>query len=343
MTAKTCPYLGLLKDSETMAAFPSHKNHCHFADPVEAVSMDHQLIYCLQPEYTRCMVFRHGNQEPLPADIKAFHRAGIGLPFSWRSLLIILLVLVVAGSAWWLQSGGAAGLSWLPEQSPLQPAFMAGAVPSPTPVFEQPTRTSFPTATATRPARQAPTNTPAPVETSCPYPQDWLAVTLLPEMSLESLAEAYGTRPDILMEANCLSEWPPQAGSFLFVPLPPTATPTEVPTSTNEPSPTVCSPPKSWVAYIVRPGDTLQKIASFYKLSVKDLQQANCMGRSTLIYAGSQIFVPYPYPAQPEQTWPTSTPEPLPTEMSQPPVPPANTPTIPPTNPENTPTVAPPP
>lgn len=303
--------------------------------------MDHQLIYCLQPEHTHCMVLRHGMQSPLPADIKAFSRASIALPFSWRGLLLILLVLVVAGGAWWLQSGGAAGLSWQPEQSPLQPAFMAGAMPSPSPELDQLTPTSLPTATPKKPASQVPTNTVAPVETSCPYPQDWLAVALLPEMSLESLAEAYGTRPDILMEANCLSEWPLQAGSFLFVPLLPTATLTDVPTSTNEPSPTVCNSPTSWVAYIVHPGDTLQKIASFYKISVKDLQQANCMGRSTLIYAGGQIFVPYAYPAQPEQTWPTSTPEPLPTEMSQPPAPPANIPTIPSTNPENTPTVAP--
>jgi len=348
MTAKTCPYLGLPNDAETMAAFPSHKNYCHHADPVEAVNMDHQLIYCLQPEHNHCQVLRRGIAAPLPAGIKAFPRRRIALPLTWRNVLLALLVLLIAGGALWLQSGGASGFSWLPDQSPVQPAFLSGALPSSTSVFSQPSSTAKLKLTATpqNTAAWAPTSTLAPAKTACPYPEGWLVAALTPDMSLESLAEAYGTQPEVLMQANCLDELPQESGSFLFVPLPTTATPTTAPvdasTTANEPSPTVCRPSSSWVPYIVRAGDTLQKIASFYKISVKDLQQANCMGRSTLIYAGGRILVPYAYPVQPEQPQPTSTPAPLPTDMAQPPAPPVNPPTVAPSNSESTPTIAPP-
>jgi LysM repeat protein len=347
MTAKTCPYLGLLNDAETMAAFPSHKNYCHHADPVEAVNMDHQLIYCLQPEHKHCQVLRKGVAAPLPAGIKAFPRNRIALPLTWRSVLLAALVLLIAAGALWLQSGGASGFSWRPDQSPIQPASLSGALPSSTSVFSQPSSTARLTASPQNTATRAPTSTLAPAETACPYPEGWLAVALLPDMSLENLAEAYGTRPEVLMQANCLDELPMESGSLLFVPSLPTATAASVPvdgqTEANEPSPTVCSPSRSWAPYIVRAGDTLQKIASFYKISVKDLQQANCMGRSTLIYAGGRLLVPYAYPVQPELPQATSTPAPLPTDMSQPPAPPANTPTVAPSNSESTPTVVPPP
>jgi spore germination protein len=44
--------------------------------------------------------------------------------------------------------------------------------------------------------------------------------------------------------------------------------------------------------YIVRPGDTLFRIALSYNISSPQLQRANCMGSSTTIYTGQRLWVP---------------------------------------------------
>jgi LysM repeat protein len=88
-----------------------------------------------------------------------------------------------------------------------------------------------------------------------------------------------------------------------ITPLPPspvTATPTltETPTPTEASQPIqktpdlVCGPPKGWVIYVVRAGDNLYKIASATVSSVGLLQQANCLGSSTIIRPGQRLFVP---------------------------------------------------
>jgi len=53
-----------------------------------------------------------------------------------------------------------------------------------------------------------------------------------------------------------------------------------------------CGAPAGWVQYIVQPGDNLYQISLRYRLSVSELQSANCLGGSTLIYSGQKLWVP---------------------------------------------------
>lgn len=53
-----------------------------------------------------------------------------------------------------------------------------------------------------------------------------------------------------------------------------------------------CGPPSDWSPYLVRWGDTLGKIAGRYDTSVWSLQEANCLGNASLIYAGTYLWVP---------------------------------------------------
>jgi hypothetical protein len=88
---------------------------------------------------------------------------------------------------------------------------------------------------------------------------------------------------------------------------PPTATlilTTETPTPAS-PSPTAsaqvqmliaptmgCGPFEGWIlGYVVRPGDTLYRIAMRFRTSVSDLKQSNCK-TSSLIHAGERLWVP---------------------------------------------------
>ena len=57
---------------------------------------------------------------------------------------------------------------------------------------------------------------------------------------------------------------------------------------------TGCGPFPGWIlGYVVRPGDTLFRLAMRYRISVSDLVQGNCR-TSSVIYPGERLWVPYP-------------------------------------------------
>ncbi len=93
-------------------------------------------------------------------------------------------------------------------------------------------------------------------------------------------------------------------------PVPPIETPTPPPPPTNYPPPRTsipCGPPSGWIRYTILKGDTLYSLGQYYQVTVQQLQQANCMGGSTSIYTGRQIYVP---------NKPTRTPSPTPTSTA---------------------------
>jgi LysM repeat protein len=76
----------------------------------------------------------------------------------------------------------------------------------------------------------------------------------------------------------------------------PTMTPANIPSQTSHYTPTiiasVCSSPEGWVGYIVEPNDTLYQIGLDFGVTVAELQKANCLGSSEVIYTGQVIYVP---------------------------------------------------
>jgi len=139
------------------------------------------------------------------------------------------------------------------------------------------------------------TFTPLPSPTNCPPPAGWQIYMVQAGDTLEGLAGRYNVSADQLSQANCLTTNSLLPGSYLYVPPAPTRTP--VP----------CGPPSGWIHYMVLKGDTLYSLAQYYLVTVQQLQQANCMGNSTVLYAGRQIYVP---------PMPTRTPLPTPTSAS---------------------------
>jgi LysM repeat protein len=209
---------------------------------------------------------------------------------------------------------------------------LAEALPAPaTPTQIPPTfPLSFPTPTATLTSIVAATEistetaSPAPTAsqislpaTACTPPSGWILVTSGTGDTIYSLAQRYKTSAENLSAANCLTSAELPAGFVLYVP--------PVPTVTVIP----CGPPAGWVRnYVVKPGDTLFRIALSYGITYPQLQRGNCMGNSTTIYTGQRLWVPNiptrtPVPgATVVPDFPTETP--LPTATT---VPPSNTPT----------------
>jgi LysM repeat protein len=84
----------------------------------------------------------------------------------------------------------------------------------------------------------------------------------------------------------------------------PSATATLTPTLTlvstefRSTEPTPCEIPPGWIAYIVKSGDTLNKLSSAAGIPPQDLADANCLTESRLV-PGSILYLP---PVQPSAT-----------------------------------------
>lgn len=53
-----------------------------------------------------------------------------------------------------------------------------------------------------------------------------------------------------------------------------------------------CGAPAGWITYTVKSGDNLFRLGLAYRITVTQLQNANCLGISTHIIVGQKIYVP---------------------------------------------------
>ncbi len=205
------------------------------------------------------------------------------------------------------------------------PALAAGELPTlpALPILQSPT--SQPTA--------SPSPTLPPPPTNCPPPIGWQGVIVQPFDTLESLAASYQVSAADIIQQNCLLSTNLMPGSILYLPVTATST-----TAFFLPSATIraCGPPPTWTAtYIVQQGDTLFKISVLYRVTVTQLQQANCLVNINQITPGQVLRVPNVATSTPSATpliliFPTNTPSPT-ASASPTPTPPPPTTSAPPT------------
>lgn len=121
---------------------------------------------------------------------------------------------------------------------------------------------------------------PSPI--TCQPPAGWIPVTIQAGDTLDNLALRYGTNRDILKSRNCLVSESLIPGTLLYVP-------GNIPTSTF----VACIPGASnWIKnYVVKPGDTFFKIASWYGTSIYNIKLVNCR-ISDQIFPGELLYVP---------------------------------------------------
>lgn len=191
-------------------------------------------------------------------------------------IAIVSVILVLGGISLALAETLPAPVATLPA-SPTLPVFL----PSPTFTLSFETATQFIVETFTGTASPSPTATALPPSV-CTPPTGWVAVIVSTNDTIYSLSQRYNSTPEILSSGNCLTSINITPGMLLYVP-PVAATATPIP----------CGPPAGWVrAHIVQPGDNLYRIALSYGITYPQLQAANCMGSSVLIYAGQRLWVP---------------------------------------------------
>lgn len=197
-------------------------------------------------------------------------------------IAIVSVILVLGGISLALAETlpSSAAPTQVPPTLPL--SFPTPTLPPGLETATQPSETPTETATTTAsPTDTSPAATSIP-PTSCPPPAGWIVITTTSNDTIYSLAQRYNTSPENLSARNCLASINLPAGYLLYVP-PVAATATVVP----------CGPPAGWVRnHVVQAGDNLYRIALSYGITYQKLQAANCMGSSTLIYAGQRLWVP---------------------------------------------------
>jgi len=154
----------------------------------------------------------------------------------------------------------------------LSATFTASATATPLPVASTTEMSPTPTLTLT------PTIPPPP--TNCPPPAGWVVYNVKTGDTLAVLSTRYRTTSASLKQANCLETADLVPGTVIYVP--PSPTQTRIP----------CGPPTGWVLTFVQPGDTLFRLSQAYGITVTQLQNANCMGNSTLLRVGQTLHVP---------------------------------------------------
>ena len=203
--------------------------------------------------------------------MQSLRQLGIGV-----IIAIVSVILVVGGIMLALAE------TLPPPSTPTQiPPTLPLSFPTPT-ATGSPVLSETPTATqtATPSATNTVLNTPL-APTVCTPPVGWIRLIAGSGDTIYSIAQRYKTTAENLSAANCLQSADLPAGYALYVP--------PVPTVTVVP----CGPPIGWVkTHIVQPGDTLFRIALSYGTTYPQLQRANCMGSSTIIYTGQRLWVP---------------------------------------------------
>lgn len=133
------------------------------------------------------------------------------------------------------------------------------------------------------PATSTPTVTPVGVVVP-PQPPTATIYVVRPGDTLLRIATRFGTTVSAISQANNITN--PnriQAGQRLLIPVPGGAV-------VNPPAPQPPAPPQT--TYIVRPGDTLFRIAVRFNMPVFRLAQANGISNTNLIYVGQVLIIP---------------------------------------------------
>lgn len=265
-TIKSCPYLGMADDPATNTSFPSLRNHCHHAKPVEAVEFTHQQDYCLSENYLKCLVFPRKGKTSLPAKLRAPQsQFGKKRSLNWRKILLVVIVvaaLVLVAIRFFLQD---------------QIITMAGTLTTWTTEMELTTDAQVAEETATQTPPIRPTETESDLANSVALTQTAIMVT---KITASPISTAINTLTPTKTHTPTRTQTPTRTltPTRTFTP---TQTPTRTSTPTATPKPfqrtldTPIGTDYKFVIHQVKSGESLSQYAASYKTSVEAILRVN--------------------------------------------------------------------
>jgi LysM repeat protein len=329
MKPTICPFLGLKDDPETHHAFPSLRNCCRRARPIEPVSLEHQSTHCLCLNYVRCSVLANSLSIPLPVELQVTEssrkRNYIGVAIS--VVLMMILIVVAWRQSWFLARSAAPA----PMKTELNTAPIVIATPISTSRIAIPNVLTNAQKTSTLSPSLTPSTSPSPMvtpipgeyptiivgnttttvplatDTICAPPSGWVIYIVQSNDSLSYLGLKYGVTVTELQEANCMgSVVMIYTGQKLYVPNVPTLTPPVSPTRTptESASPTIETEIST---------DTPEPVSTDTPFPAGTPQPTDTPNQTSIPYPTNTV----PPPPLPTDTLPTNTLTPPPTEAGR--------------------------
>lgn len=101
---RRCPFIGLSCDSDTVMAFPTHRNYCHRVKSAQPVRIDYQSTYCLSFAHRHCPVLLKKSTRALPTEISVQtgtkHSTAMALSLAVAVVLMAIGLLLFGGWQW---------------------------------------------------------------------------------------------------------------------------------------------------------------------------------------------------------------------------------------------------
>ena len=105
----SCPYIGLIKDPNTTAMYPTPDHGCHRASPPVPIVLHYQNSCCLNPSHTDCPGFQDGWEDGFPKELRSNRprKSKTFLP-NWVPYVVIgiMILLMVIGALVQLSNAG---------------------------------------------------------------------------------------------------------------------------------------------------------------------------------------------------------------------------------------------
>ena len=171
---KSCPFLGLNDDPQSLMAYTSPQNCCYRCKPVVPVNLEHQNSYCLDAAHVNCQALNQEAGTPLPRALRYKERGHHVSHSGWTRFIVvsvILIVLIILG-AWILSANSPLGVFFSDTPSPV---IVSATV---LPTIQSP---------ATESPQTIPSNTVAP-SLGTPAPTFTLTVSPFPSLTPTSLS-----------------------------------------------------------------------------------------------------------------------------------------------------------
>jgi len=117
---RRCPFIGLSNDTETVMAFPTHRNYCHRVETALPIRIDYQSTHCLTFAHRHCPVLLEKSTRTLPPEIavrpEKKRPTAMVISFAITFILLALGLMLFSGWQWTSASDWFANPDSVPAQ-----------------------------------------------------------------------------------------------------------------------------------------------------------------------------------------------------------------------------------
>jgi hypothetical protein len=288
-----CSYLGLEDDPETVVAFPSPRNRCYRREKIQQINVTHQSNYCMQSVYSTCPIFLLKTAEF--SDDKSNQVSGEdGISAAAPSQAFTHPQKEKSKPRPETESASSGTINPSnsgPSEARAKPRYRTRDVVLPFLTLAG-IVAIISAAIIKFPASGYFIFSTSPIHTATPI---LLKPSNTPFIQITQTSPAVSLPPTKMANVLALpSKTPVATATATATPVTPTIQPSS--TWTLQPSRTPATPcgiPYGWVAYTVKIGDTLSMLSVLTRTSISQLQIANCLGNSTNLLFGTNIYLPF--------------------------------------------------